>query len=66
MKTAKNRLIAAALLASSAFVSAAPAWAADADILRECIAARSDQANQEAVRSECMWKHWDQMASWGR
>lgn len=58
--------MAATLLAGSAFISTAPAWAADADILRECIAAGSDRTDQEMVRSECMWKHWDQMASWGR
>jgi hypothetical protein len=61
-------VLAIALMASAVLISTAPATAkaADADILKQCIAARSDESNQEHVRSECMWKHWEQMASWGR
>lgn len=64
----KFKLLAVSLLAGTVFVSMAPATvqAAGADKLNECIAARSDESNQEAVRSECMWKHWEWMASWGR
>jgi hypothetical protein len=66
--SAKINLAAAALLIGSASILAVPisARAADADILSQCIAARSDESNRELVRSECMWKHWEQMASWGR
>jgi len=58
----------ALFLATTALGSTVPvvAHGADADILRDCIAARSDESSQEIVRSECMWKHWAQMASWGR
>lgn len=64
----KINLAAVALLTGSASILAAPisARAADADFLSQCIEARSDESNREAVRSECMWNHWEWMASWGR
>jgi hypothetical protein len=69
MITSKSRVLAVALfLATTTLGSTVPVvvHGADADILRDCIVARSDESNQEIVRSECMWKHWAQMASWGR
>lgn len=66
--TGKPSLLAIVVMASATIISTAPATvqAGGADMLRQCIDSRSDEPNQEAVRSECMWKHWEQMASWGR
>lgn len=67
--TKKTQSLAVAFLfASTALGSTVPVvvHAGDSGILKDCVVARSDESNQEIVRSECMWKHWAQMASWGR
>ena len=63
----KLKLLVVPLLTGTALISVGPgaAQASDADILKQCMTARAAESNQEIVRSECMWKHWEQMASWG-
>lgn len=64
----KVRMSAAALLGSVMIVSMAPVgvMAGGGKMLQQCLAARTNEPDQQQVRSECMWKHHEYMASYGR
>ena len=68
MKTRLQRLLPAAFLLGASAIFAAPiaAHADDSEQYRRCLAKSANDANQEQARSECMWRHWDCMASYGR
>lgn len=63
-----GRNLTAILLGSVMAVSMVPTMAdpGGGKMLKECLAARNNEPNQQQVRSECRWEYYEYMASWGR
>lgn len=64
----RNTLLGAVLVSVVAVAPLAPqsAWAGGADKYRQCLSDGADAPDETRARSECMWKHWAYMASYGR
>ena len=54
-----------AALVAAASIMAQAALAGAGEEFRQCLASSALKPNERQARSECMWKHWDYMASYG-
>lgn len=65
----KSSLMAAAfaslVLAGATVPQIAQAGAAERMYYQQCLAESPLKPNERLARSECMWKHWSYMASYG-
>lgn len=64
----KKSLLSAVLVSMVAVASLAPrpGSAGGVEKFRQCLAEGTDASDETRARSECMWKHWSYMASYGR
>jgi hypothetical protein len=68
MMVKKSTVWAVAFMSLTAVLSASPnvVWAGGAEVFRQCLADAANEPNQRRSRSDCMWKNWEYMASYGR
>jgi len=63
-----SRMVSIAVVGGAMALSVTPATvqAGGAQMLKQCLAERAGEPGQKRVQSECRWKYYEYMASYGK